>query len=419
MGNPFVPTLGYTPPHLVGRDEIIEDFRDGLETGPGHPSRIMLVSGARGTGKTVMLNVLESEAEAVGWRTIRLSTRPGMARELVESRLPSLMRELDVEPRSGRHISNVGVSVLGFGGNVGVHTADPAAPVPNLLLELEAVTSALAKREQGLLLTIDEVHRSAADDLRTIAQDVQVVFGKQLPVAIITAGLPAAVSDLLNDDVLTFLRRAERYELGPVGLEQVKDALVTPIKEAGRSITPEALEIAAAGTQGYPFLIQSIGFDTWRAARDSGEISAEHAELGIRKAMRRIGSALHEPSLHGLSNADKSYLAAMAVDDGPSHTGTVAERLGVSSSYASAYRARLIEAGLIEQTSYGYVGFKIPYLRDYLREHVAVEALQRSRSALSAADLRAKLSESIARQTDLPAPAPREARSPNPPHLPR
>ena len=38
---------------------------------------------------------------------------------------------------------------------------------------------------------------------------------------------------------------------------------------------------------------------------------------------------------------------------------------------AGIYRARLIEAQVIEDRGYGLVDFAIPYLREYLREHAA------------------------------------------------
>lgn len=35
--NPFRPTFGFSPPLLVGRDHVIQDFQDGLRDGPGAP----------------------------------------------------------------------------------------------------------------------------------------------------------------------------------------------------------------------------------------------------------------------------------------------------------------------------------------------------------------------------------------------
>jgi len=65
---------------------------------------------------------------------------------------------------------------------------------------------------------------------------------------------------------LTFLRRADRYHLGAVDPADVADALRTPLNSTGHSITGPALEVATAGTGGYPFLIQLVGFWMCRLA---------------------------------------------------------------------------------------------------------------------------------------------------------
>ena len=56
--NPFRPSFGVSPRVLAGREDVIEEFDIGLDEGPGSPMRSVLVSGARGIGKTVLLGEL-------------------------------------------------------------------------------------------------------------------------------------------------------------------------------------------------------------------------------------------------------------------------------------------------------------------------------------------------------------------------
>jgi hypothetical protein len=49
--------------------------------------------------------------------------------------------------------------------------------------------------------------------------------------------------------------------------------------------------------------------------------------------------------------------------------------MGVDKNFASQYRLRLIGASLIEAVGRGKVDFTLPYLREYLREHAAIEQL--------------------------------------------
>ena len=69
MPNPFKPTAGKMPPILIGRENVVTDFAEGLENGAGAPSRLMLVSGQRGYGKTVLLVELARVALSYRWRS--------------------------------------------------------------------------------------------------------------------------------------------------------------------------------------------------------------------------------------------------------------------------------------------------------------------------------------------------------------
>lgn len=52
----------------------------------------------------------------------------------------------------------------------------------------------------------------------------------------------------------------------------------------------------------------------------------------------------------------------------------IATRLNRDANYASQYRRRPLAAELIETTGHGWVTFSLPYLREYLREHGAMES---------------------------------------------
>ncbi|MGB4745916.1 MAG: hypothetical protein WBH39_09675, partial [Candidatus Microthrix parvicella] len=57
MQNPFTPSFGVSPPLLIGRDDVLARFGEALEDGPGSPGRATLYTGARGTGRTVLLKL--------------------------------------------------------------------------------------------------------------------------------------------------------------------------------------------------------------------------------------------------------------------------------------------------------------------------------------------------------------------------
>ncbi|HEU5244993.1 MAG TPA: hypothetical protein VFU33_11380 [Gaiellaceae bacterium] len=161
--------------------------------------------------------------------------------------------------------------------------------------------------------------------MRELAVVVQHAFRDERQVAFVGAGLSSSISDVLQDEVLTFLRRAEKHHLGPVMLDDVQRAIRTPIEANGRAVSEEAVAVMAEGTLGYPFLIQLVGAQTWRLHPDRTEVSLEDAREGVAHAQLRLGALVHEPAL----------------------------------AQASPRR--------------GYVDFALPYLREYLRDLAAAD----------------------------------------------
>src|SRR3954453_22856605 len=95
VANPFKPSFGVSPPLLVGRERLIDEFAEALEDGPGSAGRATLYTGARGAGKTVMLNAIEDRAKALGWVVVSETAAPGFVARIAGQRLPALLRAFD------------------------------------------------------------------------------------------------------------------------------------------------------------------------------------------------------------------------------------------------------------------------------------------------------------------------------------
>ncbi len=369
--NPFKPSAGHVPPVLIGRDMVLADFEEGLDNGSGAPGRLMRVTGARGIGKTVILAEFKRMAEQRGWQVISETASAGMARRLLDRLRP--------KQRSFSFSFEPSVSVMNVGGSLGgIHYEKTQLPL-TLREAMGLRLDELEKHGGGLLVTIDEAQAAERSDMVAIATASQHLTSEDRNIAFVFAGLPSMSSKWLNDDVMTFLRRAQPERLGDVPLTAVSQALADTFDSTGIPLVGEPLRIATHATAGYPFMIQLVGYHIWHRARrrtanmkgDAVAVTVEDAELGVADALSRLGDTVHGPELDGLSPIDKTYLLAMAQDDGPSSTSVIAERMGKDVKYAGIYRMRLLEAQVIEEKGYGKVDFAIPYLREYLREHAA------------------------------------------------
>lgn len=361
--NPFKPTAGGEPPLLIGRERVIQDFDKGLDNGVGAPGRIMLITGARGTGKTVMLTVLGDKARAHKWDVIEETASDGLCERLVNElrSKDSLIDKLTINPS---------ISIAGASVSLGEAELSAKRMPETLRKAMSARLDVLEKHDAGLMISIDETQAASRADLIAIATAIQHQIRERRNVAIVFAGLPQMVSDLFDDEVIAFLRRARTNVLADVPVDEVEEAFAQTFEDSGMSIDAKLLSRAAKATAGYPYMIQLVGYYIWDAAdsRGSTVISEEDVNEGVREAHVDLDNAVCIPELHGLSKNDKAYLKAMAISDGPSETSEVAERMGRSAKYAATYRKRLLDAYVIRQTDRGEVDFAVPFLREYLRE---------------------------------------------------
>ena len=181
------------------------------------------------------------------------------------------------------------------------------------------------------------------------------------------AGLPHNVSMLLNDKTVSFLRRAQQERLGRIPDGEVRAALRQTVVECGRTIGDSALDIAVSSIEGFPFLMQLVGFRAWDVNPTRQEVSLEDVQSGVERAKTEMESRILEATYRNLSDGDLLFLKAMLMDDGDSSVAEIGDRLQWSTSQVAQYRRRLIDAGVIGERRRGVIGFDLPYMREYVQ----------------------------------------------------
>ncbi|MDE0268233.1 MAG: ATP-binding protein [Acidimicrobiaceae bacterium] len=359
MGNPFAPGFGTQPPLLAGRDGILRRIASAMIAGPRHPDSTLVITGARGTGKTVLLNAVEADGRSRGWAAIAVSASE-------EGGLTYNVTAAASDPN--RWPQRWKQQAVGF-------EADVAARLPfrngdrrTLRASLTDLSAIAARREAGVLITVDELQAADAVDAQMFANAIQhVVRREQRPVMFIGAGLPEVEDTVLADDGITFFQRCRRVAIGPISNEDVRTALEQPVIDAAGWIEPAALDTAVAAASGYPFMVQLIGFHAWEHSPDprSGITTAAVAK-GLLDANDEMVNLVIKPVWKRLSEADRAFLMAMAQDSGDSSISNIAARLRKSSSHVGVYRSRLIRAGVIRCTRRGHVRFTHESMRQWL-----------------------------------------------------
>lgn len=360
--NPFTPAFGTVPSILAGRTQLLDEMAQAFLNGPGDPNLSSILVGARGTGKTVCLSCICEQAEQEGWISVSTSAIPGMLEDIYEQTLMAGREFLPTQQR--RQLTSVSA------GPASASWESVAADRCNWRTRMSALLDNLAEREVGLLVTVDEADPSL-DEMVTLATVYQHFIREQRGVALVMAGLPSNVDALVSNKSVSFLRRAQRHKLGLIPTPDVYDAVRRTVESAGKTIQDDALAECARAIDGFPYMLQLVGYRCWQAANDTNAITLDDAQRGIAAAKQDFEEHVIASTYRELSGVDIKFLSAMTVDKGESRLAEVARRMGVTSSYASKYRARLCAAGVIEEVARGVVRFSIPGFREYVLKQEA------------------------------------------------
>ena len=362
MANPFTPNFGQVPIQMAGRDALMEEMVSAFESGPGDPNLSTILVGARGTGKTALLSKLALEAERREWIAVEVTAAPGMLEDVEQQALRKAAHL--VSTGDGPRLKAINVAqILGF------EWENAPELRGNWRSRMTDIIEALAERGVGLLITVDEVE-PRLEEMVTLVTVYQHFVREGRKVALIMAGLPHKVSGLVSGESTSFLRRACQHRLAAVQDYEVAEALRQTIEGAGKSVEDEALEAAVEAIEGFPFMMQLVGYRAWQASGEGEAVTAADVERGVRLARGDMRYRVLKPTLDELSDCDLDFIAAMLEDSDGSLPADIGERLGRGTGHVSSYRRRLLDRGVIQQRGRNRLEFALPLLREYLPEYL-------------------------------------------------
>ncbi|MDR1816339.1 MAG: ATP-binding protein [Clostridiales Family XIII bacterium] len=360
MKNPFTPVFGHEPLILAGREKLIADVLRGLDSPPGEPNRITIFTGPRGSGKTVLLGHIASEAEARGWISVHTSAAEGMLTDIAEQ----------IERKAAEHLPKksksklTGVQVSGFGFTREVEPEKSGS----WRTQMDGLLDLLAERKIGLLFSIDEVTADVPEMIRFVST-FQIFVMEKRNVALMMAGLPSRVLGLITHKDISFLRRAFRRDIGSVSIPEARAAMKKTIDFSGRGVEGKALDFASEKTEGLPFLIQLIGYHMFNQS-ERKRILLEDAQQGVKDAEKDMEDMILDATLAELTDAETRFLYAMLGGADRVRVGDVAKNMEVSASQASHIKRKLVRLGIVAECGRGVIEFAMPMLKKLLeKEH--------------------------------------------------
>ena len=384
--NPYAPGAGTKPPALVGRDALIESFDVLLERiENGYTEQSMIITGLRGVGKTVLLDVFREKAEDRNWATVEwevvknapfgpkmaFQVRRALLQIAPKARWTDLARKAAAILKSftltfnpdGAVTAGLNVEVIPGAGDSGILAED----LTDLFV---AIGGAAQEQGMGVIFLLDEIQYLKSTELEALIMALHKCTRRSLPITLAGAGLPQIPR--LAGEAKSYSERLFRFptigELSPDG--DARDALALPARKLGVEFDPRAIDFVVSYTQGYPYFLQEYGKFLWDEASDS-PITGTEAKQVLPLVEAKLDESFFRVRADRTTELELRYLYAMAeLGPEPHRASEVAKGIMRTTEQAGPVRSRLIEKGLLYTPAHGYAAFTVPQFDRYLlRRH--------------------------------------------------
>jgi hypothetical protein len=368
---------------LAGRDELREMIRIALERiRAGRPAKSVLMVGLRGAGKTVLLDRIRDDAEALGIQTLRVEAPE--SRSLPAILAPQLRQALlrlsrneqakDLAQRALRGLAGFAKALkvkyqdieVGFDFEPEPGLADNGDLEHDLQALLEATGLAAKKAGTALAMFVDELQYVEEAELAALITALHRAAQHRLPIVLVGAGLPQLRGRM--GEAKSYAERLFDFpQVGPLTPLAARIAIAKPAEDEGVKVNEDALKCIIAKTQGYPYFLQEWGKHTWDTATKS-PITLRDVEIASTAAIAALDESFFRVRFDRLTPSEKKYLRAMAeIGPGPHRSGDIAEQLNREVTSLGPTRNQLIAKGMIWSPSHGDTAFTVPMFDEFMR----------------------------------------------------
>lgn len=336
MSNPFNITFGELPKSVVPREKDYESVRSTFND-PSPESKVCIISGPRGSGKTVLLTALSESFEQDGYIVVDLNPfmdlHEQFAAKLYEK---GKLKKLFLHPEFSFSFKGLTFSLKG------------ETEISNVASLIETMLEYLKRKGKRVLITIDDV--SANENIKAFSYTYQQLIRSKYEVFLLMSGLYENVSELERNRSLTFFLRAPKLLLEPLDLYEI----VFSYKDLLGLSEDEAIKFAKL-TKGYAYGYQLVGSLLFKNGKEA-DILEEYD--------RRLIQNSYSLTWEKLTRKEKEFLFALAED---SSQKEIRAALKMSNGNFQTYKKRLLDKGLILSRERGEVEFALPRFKEFVK----------------------------------------------------
>lgn len=381
--NPYKPGAGHMPMYLAGRDAVIKDAQNVIDTLLSNScARFKIYYGLRGVGKTVLLNCIEDKANENDIISVyfECAEDKNFGTHLINA-IYSIINMLSIEEYLKEKVAHFKNILSAF---VITWSSNPMTNENNLSLELNPENISVRKsstlidlllligkiareKNKPICILVDEIQYMNADDLSALLEALHRIAQKDLPIGFFGAGLPKILR--VAGDSKSYAERLFSYvHIDTLKFVDAKEALIKPAEKLGVFYDENAIQTVFEITEGYPYFIQEYGNQVWEKQNANKVITKTAVEECYDSFIEQLDEGFFKNRLDRATPMEKKFMCKMVCCGSlPCNISDVSKHMGKPVKSISPMRGQLIGKGFIYDTSHGMIDFTVPQFDKYLK----------------------------------------------------
>lgn len=391
--NPFKPGTTVDPEYFVGRQLEIKAYEEGLEqSGFSNPQHLAIM-GERGIGKSSLLRKLASISDPSKYLIIRrdldssiksLEDLVNFMLEIIKSSGISYFSTRNkIKNKVSKFFNDYSWQISLLGSGVGIESRKKMILQEFFYNELENISSNTKNTFLSICIMLDEAEHLEGIEgswsfLRTVFSRLTENGLNYLLIVAGKLGLFSKIKEIFSPMERFFYP----FELGPLSMDEVKEAITKPFKKIGRTVTQEVIDSIFKFSIGYPFIVQVFGFHLFNTGNSL--IDKSTLEENLPNIMDRLDAQIFKSRYDSASPQELKILRKIADEPYNSHNAkNLSKKSPIKSKQISAILINLVKKNCLNKIKHGeYVIFH-PLFAEYVKKHIIPNrfSLERMRAA--------------------------------------
>ena len=398
--NPFRPGAGQKPPHLAGRIVEREKFTTLLDQDVVFKN--LILTGLRGTGKTVLLETFKPIAIQKQWLWVGadMSESASVSEETLALRLLTdlavVTSQMIVSRKQsvGFNFGNNGSDItLDYALLVNFFSNQPGLIEDKLKTTLEWVWGIVRGNPatKGMVFAYDEAQNMNDQEkkqqypLGMLLDTFQSLQRKDIPFLLALTGLPTLFPKLV--DSRTYSERMfEVVELQRLLESESREAITKPLIDDACPVQFSEPYISSIikESSGYPYFIQFICREVFDSYLSQAAQDVKAPRIPIQEIVAKLDTVFFSGRWTNITDRQRQLLAVIA--QLPNHDGefsiqeVVAQakkslQQPISSSHMNQMFVTLTTDGLMYKTRHGKYSLGIPLLGEFIRRQQVLKTI--------------------------------------------